>query len=99
MSDREEEIVEERVYTIPLKKAWIAPTKKRVPRGVRLVRSFVEKHMKVDNPIITPEVNEYLWKRGVEGLPRRVRVRITRDVDDIVKVHLVKGDRVDSTRV
>jgi (2Fe-2S) ferredoxin len=28
-----------------------------------------------------------------------VRVRITRDVDDIVKVHLVKGDRVDSTRV
>jgi len=99
MSDREEEIVEERVYTIPLKKAWITPIKKRVPRGVRLVRSFVEKHMKVDNPIITPEVNEYLWKRGVEGLPRRVRVRITRDVDDIVKVYLVKGDRVDSTHV
>jgi large subunit ribosomal protein L31e len=87
MSDmEEEEIVEERVYTIPLKKAWIAPIKKRVPRGVRLIRSFVEKHMKVENPIITPEVNEYLWKRGVEGLPRRVRVRITRDVDDIVKV-------------
>jgi len=96
MSDREEEdegeIVEERIYTIPLKKAWIAPINKRVPRGVRLVRSFVEKHMKIENPIITQEVNEYLWKRGVEGLPRRVRVRITRDVDDIVKVHLVKGD-------
>lgn len=96
MSDKEEadeaDIVEERVYTIPLKKAWIAPIQKRVPRGVRLVRAFVQKHMKVDDPRITPEVNEYLWKRGIEGLPRRVRVRITRDVDGIVTVHLVQGE-------
>lgn len=96
MSDREEadeeDIVEERVYTIPLRKAWIAPVKKRVPRGVRLVRGFVQKHMKVEDPIITPEVNEYLWKRGIEGLPRRVRVRVTRDGDGIVTVHLVQGE-------
>jgi large subunit ribosomal protein L31e len=96
MSDRdeadEENVVEERVYTIPLRKAWIAPIKKRVPRGVRMVRAFVQKHMKVDDPIITPEVNEYLWKRGIEGLPRRVRVRITRDEDGVVTVHLVTGE-------
>jgi len=96
MSEREEEdeeeVVEERVYTIPLKQAWIAPIHKRVPRGVRLVRSFVQKHMKVEDPIITPEVNEYLWRQGIEGLPRRVRVRITRDAEDVVRVHLVKGD-------
>ena len=96
MSDRdeagEENIVEERVYTIPLRKAWIAPIKRRVPRGVRMVRAFVRKHMKVDDPIITPEVNEYLWQRGIEGLPRRVRVRITRDEDGVVTVHLVTGE-------
>lgn len=94
MSDKEEEaeIVEERVYTIPLKNAWIAPVKKRVPRGVRLIRSFIKKHLKVDDPIITQEVNEYLWKKGVEGLPRRVRVRATRDVDGVVRVHLIKGE-------
>ena len=87
-----EEIVEERIYTIPLKRAWIAPIKKRTPRGVRLVRSFVKKHMKVDDPIITKEVNEHLWKRGIEGLPRRVRVRITKNADGVVKVRLVKGE-------
>ena len=96
MSDQdeagEENIVEERVYTIPLRKAWIAPIKRRVPRGVRLVRAFVQKHMKVEDPIITPEVNEYLWQRGIEGLPRRVRVRITRDEDGVVTVHLVTGE-------
>jgi large subunit ribosomal protein L31e len=96
MSDREDadeaDVVEERVYTIPLKKAWIAPIKKRVPRGVRMVRAFVQKHMKVEDPVITPEVNEYLWKRGIEGLPRRVRVRITRDGDGVVTVHLVTGE-------
>lgn len=91
-SEEKEEIVEERVYTIPLKQAWIAPIKKRTPRGVRLVRSFVKKHMKVEDPIITQEVNEYLWKRGIEGLPRRLRVRITKNADGIVKVHLVKGE-------
>ncbi len=96
MAEREEEdegeVVEERIYTIPLKQAWIAPSNRRVPRGVRLVRSFVQKHMKVENPIITPEVNEYLWSQGIEGLPRRLRVRITRDAEDVVRVHLVKGN-------
>jgi len=97
MSEREEaeekeKIVEERVYTIPLKQSWIAPIKKRTPRGVRLIRGFVRKHMKVEDPIITQEVNEHLWKRGVEGLPRRVRVRVTRNADGVVKVRLVKGE-------
>ena len=87
----DEEIVEERIYTIPLRKAWIAPIKRRVPRGVRLVKSFVQKHMKAEDPIIMPDVNEHLWARGIEGLPRKVRVRITRNVDGIVRVHLVKG--------
>ena len=94
MSDRETDvnIVEERIYTIPLKKAWIAPIKKRVPRGIRLIKSFVKRHMKVEDMIITQEVNEHLWKKGIEGLPRRIRVRLTKDADDIVTVHLVKGE-------
>ncbi len=87
-----EKIVEERIYTIPLKQAWIAPIKKRTPRGVRLIRGFVRRHMKVDEPVLARELNEYLWRMGVEGLPRRVRVRITRDADGVVKVNLAKGE-------
>jgi large subunit ribosomal protein L31e len=93
MSDsNQDDVVEERIYTIPLRKAWIAPIKNRVPRGVRIVRAFIQKHMKVDDPKISPELNEFLWSRGIEGLPRKVRVRVTRDTDDIVSVHLVKGE-------
>ena len=90
--DEEERIVEERIYTIPLKRAWIAPTKKRTPRGVRLVKAFIKKHLKADDIIIAPEVNEYLWKRGIEGLPRKIRVRITKNVDGVVTAYLVKGE-------
>jgi hypothetical protein len=44
----EEEIVEERVYTIPLGKATVRPPKKRAPRAIQLIRAFVTKHMKVE---------------------------------------------------
>lgn len=91
-TEDEEKIVEERFYTIPLKQAWIAPIKKRTPRGLRLIKGFVKKHMKVEDPVITQEVNEHLWKMGIEGLPRRIRVRITRNADGVVKVRLAKGE-------
>jgi len=41
----EEEIVEEKFYTIPLGKAWISPRKKRAPKAVRIIRGFVEKRL------------------------------------------------------
>jgi len=34
----EGDIVEERVYTVPLSKAWIRPRKKRAPRAIRMIR-------------------------------------------------------------
>ena len=44
----EEEIVEERIYTVPLGKAWIMPPNKRTPRAVRMLRTFIVKHMKLE---------------------------------------------------
>src|SRR4030067_3717644 len=44
---KEEEIVEERFYTIPLGKASVRPPKKRAPRAIHLVRAFITKHMKL----------------------------------------------------
>ena len=46
--EAEEEIVEERIYTIPLRRVWISPRKKRAPRAVRVVESFIQRHMKVE---------------------------------------------------
>lgn len=100
----EEEIVEERLYTIPLGRAWISPRKKRAPRAMRLIRSFVERHMKmrgggseegmeeVGRLLISNEVNERIWSRGIEKPPRKIRVRLAKDKEGTVTVYLAQGD-------
>jgi large subunit ribosomal protein L31e len=99
----EEEIVEERIYTIPLRRAWIAPRKKRTPRAMRLVRSYIQRHMKVEPEVkgeeeeegrlvISNEVNERLWSRGIEKPPRNIRVRAVKDKEGVVTLYLAEGD-------
>jgi len=98
----EEDIVEERFYTIPLGKVWIAPRKKRAPKAARIVKEFVLKHMKVrteaegeeepERLVIDNEVNEKLWSRGIEKPPRKIRVRVVKDTEGVVTVLLAEGD-------
>jgi large subunit ribosomal protein L31e len=101
----EEEIVEERIYTIPLGKAWIMPPRKRTPRAMRMIRAFITKHMKLEAKkegeeeeeeppklVITNEVNEKLWERGVEKPPRKIRVRAAKDKEGNITVYLAEGD-------
>lgn len=100
----EKEIVEERIYTIPLRRAWIAPRKKRTPRAVRMVKSFVQRHMKIETGVkgeeeeeegrlvISNEVNEKLWGRGIEKPPRNIRVRAVKDKEGVVTLYLAEGD-------
>ena len=89
--EKKEEIVEERVYTIPLTHAWIAPIKKRTPRAMNILKDFLKKHMKIEDFIISKEVNERFWSKGIEGAPRKVRVRVVKDKDGVVTVYLAKG--------
>ena len=100
----EEEIVEERIYTIPLRRAWISPRKKRVPRAVRMVKSFIKRHMKVEagaeageeeekeRLVISNELNEKLWGRGIEKPPRNLRVRAVKDKEGTVTLYPAEGD-------
>jgi large subunit ribosomal protein L31e len=89
----EEDIVEERIYTVPLSKAWISPRTRHSPRAIKILKSFVMKHMKIDGDSIkiTNEVNEKIWKRGIQKPPRKIKVRVTKDSEGIVTVHLA-GD-------
>ena len=83
----EAEIVEEKVYTIPLGRANVRPPKKRAPRAIQLIREFVTKHMKIEMKveegeeegelprlIMSSEVNERIWGKGIEKPPRKIRV-------------------------
>jgi large subunit ribosomal protein L31e len=100
----EEEIVEERIYTVPLGKAWIMPPRKRTPRAMRMIRAFITKHMKLEAKkegeeeeeprklVITNEVNEKVWERGVEKPPRKIRIRAAKDKEGNITVYLAEGD-------
>jgi len=102
----EEEIVEERIYTIPLGKAWIRPPNKRAPRAMKMIRSFITRHMKletrregegeeVEEPkrlVISNEVNEKVWRRGIEKPPRKIRVRAAKDKEGNVTLYLAEQD-------
>jgi large subunit ribosomal protein L31e len=103
--EEEEEFVEERVYTIPLGKAWVRPPKKRAPRAIQMIRAFVTKHMKLamhveeeeekeelPKLIISNDVNEKVWGRGIEKPPRKIRVRAAKDKDGNVTVFLAEGE-------
>lgn len=96
----EEEIVEERIYTIPLGRAWISPPKKRAPRAIRIVKSFITRHMKIkadvieeaERLVISNEVNEKIWSSGIKNPPRKIRVRAVKDKEGTVTLHLAEGD-------
>jgi len=102
--EEEEEIVEERIYTIPLGKAWVRPPKKRAPRVMHMIRAFITKHMKLTmrveeeeekelpKLVISKEVNEKVWGRGIEKPPRKIRVRAAKDKDGNVTVYLAEGE-------
>lgn len=89
-----EEVVEERIYTVPLGKAWIRPRTKRAPRAIRLLKAFIKRHIKVeeDSIRISNDVNEKIWSRGIQKPPRRIRVRVTKDKEGLVTVHLAEGE-------
>src|SRR4030067_967892 len=100
---KEEEIVEERVYTVPLGKASVRPPKKRATRAIQLIRAFITKHMKLEirleeeeeegelpKHIISKEVNEKIWDRGIEKPPRKIRVRAAKDSGGNVTVYLAE---------
>ncbi|RLF24313.1 MAG: 50S ribosomal protein L31e [Thermoprotei archaeon] len=80
----------ERVYTIPLRRVYEAPRTKRAPRAIRFVKEFIKRHMKAEDVIVDPEVNEKIWERGREKPPRRIRVRVVKYRDGTVKVSLAE---------
>ena len=90
--EEEEEIIDERIYTVPLRKAyWTGSRLRRSNRAVRVLREFVERHMKPEELLIQPEVNERIWARGIQKPPRRLRIRATKNSDNLVRVYLAEG--------
>ncbi len=72
---------------------------------MQLIREFIIKHMKLEIPVeaeeekeelpklvISNEVNEKVWSRGIEKPPRKIRVRAAKDKDGNVTLYLAEGE-------
>ncbi len=103
--EEDEDIVEERIYTIPLGRALVRPPKKRAPRAMQLIKAFITKHMKLEmrveaeeekgelpQLVISNDVNEKVWGRGIEKPPRKIRVRAAKDREGNVTLYLAEGE-------
>jgi large subunit ribosomal protein L31e len=91
-AEEEIEIVEEKVYTIPLRHVWVVtPRGKRAPRAVRDVRDFVSRHMKAEEVSISNDVNSAIWRRSINKPPRKITVRAVKDKEGKVIVYPAKA--------
>jgi large subunit ribosomal protein L31e len=86
------EVVEEKIYTIPLRHVWVVtPRGKRAPRAVRDVHDFVSRHMKSEEVAVSNEVNQAIWSRGINKPPRKITVRAVKDKEGKVIVYPAKA--------
>jgi large subunit ribosomal protein L31e len=85
-----EEIIDERIYVIPLAKARRGPRTKYAKKAVRYLREFMEQHFKPESLVISQEVNEAIWARGIQKPPRKIKIRATKNIDGLVVCYLAE---------
>lgn len=68
-----------REYTIHLsRRVHGVQFKRRAPKAVKVVRDFAHKEMGTSDVRLDPDLNKALWSKGIKGIPKRIRVRISR---------------------
>ncbi|MBI5347418.1 MAG: 50S ribosomal protein L31e [Candidatus Aenigmarchaeota archaeon] len=76
----------EKVFTIPLRKAFRKPKKKRAPYAVRIVRDFILRNLKTDDVKLGSHLNEAIWQRSIGKPPRRLHIG--------VNIKLIEGKKI-----
>ena len=79
----------ERTYNVPLRKEYMkAPRWNRTKKAVIALRQFLAKHMKSENVLLSKELNEEMWKHGIQNPPHHVKVNAVKDDKGVVKADL-----------
>jgi len=81
----------ERVYTVPLGKAYAAQRWRRSEKAMMILRDFAKRHMKAEEVLVDTSVNELVWARGIKSPPRKIRVKMTKDSDGKVTISLLEA--------
>jgi len=85
-------MLDERVYTIPLRRAKSAPRWKRSKRAILEIRLFLLRHTKAEGIILDSSINEKIWERGAKKPPSKIRVKVAENEDGIIEAKLVEGE-------
>ena len=79
----------ERTYNVPLRKEYMkAPRWNRTKKAVTALRQFLAKHMKSENVLLSKELNEKMWKHGIQNPPHHIKVKAVKDDKGVVKADL-----------
>jgi len=93
MPEKEEKIILEREYNIPLRKEWLkVPRYRRAKKAIKAIREFLARHMRADFEKIKVGrwLNEEMWKHGIKRPPHHIKVKTTKNDEGVVKVELTK---------
>ncbi len=83
------DVLEEHVYTIPLRSAWIGSGRiMRSKKSVNAVRNFISRHMHAKGVKISPKLNHALWSSGAKKPPGKIRVKASIDAEGLASVKL-----------
>lgn len=68
----------EREFTVGLQPAYRLPKPRRANKAIRLLKDFAYKHFRTkrENVLISNKVNETIWERGRENIPRKINIKI-----------------------
>ncbi|MHC1626421.1 MAG: 50S ribosomal protein L31e [Methanoculleaceae archaeon] len=80
--------LEEMLFVIPLRDVRDAPRHRRGKRAMREIRAFLARHMKSEDVKLDQSINEYVWRRGIQKPPRKIRVRAMKFEDGQVQAEL-----------
>ena len=83
----------EREFVVPLRASQHKPSRRRrAGHALLTVRRFVTRHMRgrIEDVWIDPHLNEYIWERGIQHIPRQVRVKAIRFEDGLIEVDLME---------
>jgi large subunit ribosomal protein L31e len=84
----------EREFIIPLRASMHQPSRRRrAGHALETVRRFITRHMKgrSEDVWIDPRLNEHIWERGIQHVPRQVRVKAIRFEDGLIEVDLLES--------
>jgi ribosomal protein L31E len=87
---------EEAEYTIPLARAFNFPPTKRPRKAINAIKTFVYKHTRSKNTLITADLNKEIFKNS-KNIPRKVKVMLRKEKDKII-VYLAGSKQIQEDR-